>query len=176
VDWATGTPYLLQKVEFGRGDVFRLPVPLDPAWTALNPVTAIRVTTDPPVVSFATAADASRDGQRLIVRTYFGAAEQVRPPGGTFESLFTATPCPVAMPILQQFEAVAYGPSGWSLVTTTERVLADAGLFTSSATVSGTTLDVRGVATAAGSYAFEVEAAHPDGTAARRTLQVTVLP
>lgn len=168
----TGKPYFVEKRDSGGGDVFALPLPLDPSWTPALPVTAERITTGRPMPSFATAADASRDGRRVVVRTYFGGVEYVRRPGQAFESVFDETPCVLGLPSLQQFEAIAYGPSGLSLVTTTERVLAEAALYTSSATLVAPTMQVVGAPTAVGTWTFTVEARHGDGTAA--TLHVAL--
>lgn len=176
IDWATGTPYFLEKNELGGGDVFKLPMPLDVAWNAANPTTAIAVTSSAPLPAFVTGADASRDGQRIVVRTYFGASEHVRAAGASFDSVFTQPPCFFTIPSFQQYEAVAYSPSGWGMVTTTERVVSESGIFTSIATVSGETLDLRGVPTASGTFSFEVEAEHPDGTRARHVIVVMVRP
>ena len=168
----TGKPYFVEKRDSGGGDVFALPLPLDPSWTPALPVTAERITMGRPMPSFATAADASRDGRRVVVRTYFGGVEYVRQPGQSFESIFEETPCVLGLPSLQQFEAIAYGPSGLSLVTTTERVLAEAALYTSTATLEAPTTRLVGAPTAVGTWTFTIEARHGDGTSA--TVEITL--
>ncbi|MGE0191254.1 MAG: hypothetical protein AB7T63_04345 [Planctomycetota bacterium] len=170
----TGKPYFVEKRESGGGDVFSLPLPLDPSWTAALPVTAERITTGRPMPAFATAADASRDGRRVVVRTYFGGVEYVRQQGQPFESMFGAARCTLALPSLQQFEAIAYGPSGLSMVTTTERVFSEASLYTSTASLAGPIARLVGTPTAVGAWTFMVEARHDDSTTASVAITLEV--
>ena len=176
VDWATGTPYLLEKNESAGGNVYKLPMPLAPAWTEANPTTAIPVTSHRPLPPFVTAADASRCGLRAVVRTYVSGREYLRLPAASFDALFSQPPCRFTVPGFQQFEAIAYDASGWGLVTTSEQVFDDSGLFTSVATVLSPTVELRGTPTAAGSFSFEVEAEHPDGTKWRAVIAMEVRP
>lgn len=125
IDPADGTPYLLEKDPAG-GDVFRVPLPLDPAWTEGSPGTLVRVTTGRPLPADITAADAGPDGQRIFVRSYFDAVQLLRPAGGTLESAFLAAPCAYAVPGLGQYEALCVTAAGDALWTTTELVLGTA--------------------------------------------------
>lgn len=118
-DWQSGALYVLGKSDAG-GDVFRTPLPLDPSWTAAHPGVFETVTTGRPLPGNVTAADAGRDGQRVLFRTYLGGYELVRAPGGSFESLFSATPCTFPVPFLGQYESLALDPAGTALYTTTE--------------------------------------------------------
>lgn len=122
VDPADGTPYLLEKDAAG-GDVFRVPLPLDPAWTESAPGTLVRVTTGRPLPADVTAADAAPDGQRIFVRSYFAAVQLLRPAGASFEATFTAAPCPCDVPAFGQYEALCVSAAGDALWTTTELVV-----------------------------------------------------
>lgn len=122
VDPADGTPYLLEEDPAG-GDVFRVPMPLDPAWTESAPGTLVRVTSGRPLPPDVTAADAAPDGSRLFVRSCFSAVQLLRPAGQPFEACFTAVPCPFTAPGFGQYEALCVSASGDALWTTTELVL-----------------------------------------------------
>ena len=171
VDWESGTPYLLEKAEEG-GDAWRVPFPLDPAFTPATPGGLVRVTTGRPLPALLTAADGGRDANRVVFRTYFAGYEQVRPPGLPFEAIFATDPCPFGVPVIGQYEALALGPDGASLWTTTERVLGDsAPLHRSEAESARLPAWIRGTPTAPGRYAIVLEVRDASGGARRTGLR-----
>lgn len=179
VDWETGTPYVVTKrYALGSGHVFKLPMPLDPAWTSANPVTLLPVTREPlgaPILP--TGGDASRDGQRVVLRTYFETAyEYYRPAGGSFDDIFrnglTSTPRSFAIPAGSLYEAIGYSADGTALYTATEgrgtpihRIAAQSAVTTT--TISGTPA-------MAGVFTFSVEVRDSSGAVSTGQLKLIV--
>jgi hypothetical protein len=174
VDWETGTPYLLAKDDAG-GDAFRAPMPLDPAWTETDPGTLVAATSGGPLPSSVTAADAARDGRRIVLRSYTLGYEMVAGPGEAFEAVFAADPCLFSVPLLGQYESLALAGDGTALYTTTELVLGDVvPLHRAMAAADNAGTTIAGTSTTAGSWEIVVEVRDTSGAAAMRTLTITV--
>jgi hypothetical protein len=180
LDWETGTPYVVTKRNgLGSGYVYKLPMPLSPDWTSDNPVTAIAVGDGPLALPpWPTAGDSSRDGQRVVLRTYLAECyEYYRPASGLFDDIFAGDAdlrlhrfdCPSG----PKHEAISYSGDGTELYTATEgegtpieRVNASAGAMV--ATITGA--PERG-----GVFTFVVEVRDSSGRRASRefVLEVT---
>lgn len=176
VDWDTGTPYLLEKSGLG-GDAYRVPLPLDPTWTAGNPGVMVAATTTRPLPDDVTGADAARDGTYVVFRTY-GQAYVQPALGAGLESAFAEVPCPLSAPILGQYEALALAADGLGLYTTTEQtVLQPASgvpLQRSARNLDDLPGAVRGRPTASGTWTVTVEVEDSSGARATRTFDVEV--
>lgn len=122
VDPKTGRPYVVTKSFQPPCGVYRFPLPLRPdekvTLEKVSGAGAERISQ----LMLVTGAAASLDGQRAVVRTYFAAYELARDAGGSFESLFDATPVPVALAPEKQGEAISYSLDGRSIFTVSERI------------------------------------------------------
>ena len=175
VDWPNETVYLLEKQSPGTGEVYRFPGPMSSAWTAMTPVTLVNVPHGGGLPPQLTAGDATRDGQRVVLRNYFGIAELVRPSGGTFADLFLQTPTGVAFPFFQQYEAIAYTPEGNGLVTVSELMGAPSvPIYESIATRNALAGRIIGTPTTPGTQTFDLEVTEGSGATATRTLAIEV--
>lgn len=179
VDWDTGTPYVVTKRHgLGSGYVYKFPMPLDPSWTAENPATLILVSQDPLVLPlFPTAGDASRDAQRVVLRSYFAEAyEYYRPAGAGFDEIFSASASSrmhrFSVPAGPQHEAIGYGPDGKTLITATEGKGTEISKLSAAETARDSV--VSGVPLEAGEYRFVVEARDSSGARDRLELLLTV--
>jgi hypothetical protein len=122
----TGEIYLVTKAESGKSGVYRFPMPL----TADRTVTLQRVGT----VTFsnpirmrgrslgklATGGAISRDGTRIVIRTYLEAFEWTIRPGQSVADALKQRPRLVNAPFLGQFESICYRADGRGLLTTAE--------------------------------------------------------
>jgi hypothetical protein len=119
VDPESGRMYVITKSEAGGCQVFRSPVPLKLG----EPMTFEPVASGPAAFTQwrrVTSATTALDGTRIAIRNYFNAFELRRAPGSDFESMFSATPLPISLPLEQQGEAIGYTRDGKGLVTTSE--------------------------------------------------------
>jgi hypothetical protein len=121
VDAAARKVYLVEKLyRRDRSDgagVYVLPLPKAPP---AGPVVARRIARVP--IRNATAMDLSPDGRRLVVCTYREARIYTRRDKQTWQQALAATPQTVPLPRRRQGEAIAYGPDGWTLLLTSERL------------------------------------------------------
>lgn len=175
LDWATATPYLIEKRR-GGANVYKFPMPLDSQRTSANPVQLLPVTGDSPLAGHITAGDASRDGRGVAVRSYgLKGQEYRRPPGGRFDEIFQATPCPISFSLIQQYEALAYGLDGLTLLTTTENaVFETAPLLQGPAHPAGPAVLLAGVPAAAGLWRLKIELHTDTGETVPYTLELRV--
>jgi hypothetical protein len=122
VDPKSGRPYVVTKSFQPPCGVYRFPLPLRPdekvTLEKVSGAGAERVSQ----LMLVTGAASSPDGQRAVVRTYFGAYELARVAGGNFESLFDATPVAVKLAPEKQGEAISYAPDGRSIFTISEKI------------------------------------------------------
>lgn len=121
VEPQSGRPYLVTKKMNPPCAVYRFPLPLQPGKTVtLEKVTgqAVKAISQ---LALVTGATASLDGKRVAIRTYFTALELTRT-GGRFESIFSAEPLTIKIPLEPQGEAISYTADGKALVTTSERL------------------------------------------------------
>lgn len=119
VDPESGRMYVITKTDGKRCQIFRSPFPLKLG----EAMTFEEVKIESGAASEwrkVTGATTAIDGSRIAVRNYFSAFELRRQAGKDFESVFTATPAPIFLPIEQQGEAIGYTRDGSSLVTTSE--------------------------------------------------------
>lgn len=176
VDWATGTPYLLEKSDQG-GDAYEVPLPLQAAWTPMSPGMMTPVTTTRPLPPNVTAADAARDGAYVVFRTYSQA--YVLPALGTgLGSAFAETACPFEAPLFGQYEALGLGADGLSIYTTTEQTLGQPATGVPLERAVANTDDlpgvVRGRPSAAGTWTITIEVEDSSGARAARTFDLVV--
>jgi hypothetical protein len=121
VDPQSGRPYLVTKKMSPPCAVYRFPLPLQPGkLVTLEKVTG-KAVKEIAQLALVTGATTSPDGKRVTIRTYFTALELARS-GGSFETLFSATPQTIKIPLEQQGEAISYTSDGKALVTTSEKV------------------------------------------------------
>ncbi len=176
VDWATGAPYLLEKSSAG-GDAYRVPMPLDPAWTPATPGPLEAVTTTRPLPADVTAADAARDGTFIAYRTYTQ-AYTLPVLGAGLSSAFTATACSFTAPLLGQYESLGIAPDGLSIYTTTEHTFlqpaSSVPVQRASADLEDLPGTLRGAPSAAGTYTITVEVEDASGARAVRTFDLVV--
>jgi hypothetical protein len=173
-DWQSGTPYVIERNDAGCR-AYKFPLPLDPDRTAADPVELILVTPSAILPPTLTGGDASRDGLRIVLRSYTHAFEYARQPGGAFDDLFFATPCILSDAGTQQYEAITYGPDGSTLFTTTELAGRSLAPILRSRAQPGTgTALIRGVPSTNGTWEVEIEAADSSGETVRRTLRIVV--
>jgi hypothetical protein len=122
VDPKSGRPYVVTKSFRPPCGVYRFALPLRPdekvTLEKVSGAGAERISQ----LMLVTGAAASPDGQRAVVRTYFGAYELARAAQGNFESLFDAKPAPVALAPEKQGEAISYAPDGRSIFTVSEKI------------------------------------------------------
>jgi hypothetical protein len=173
VDWASGTPYLVEKVGTTTPRVHRFPMPLDTAWTSGNPVALTAVTAAGTFLSTLTGGDSSTDGRRIILRGYSGGREYALPAGSTFDDIFNQAGTAVTMPGGQQYEAVCYTDT--SLFTTTELAAqGNAPIWQADAVPDNGFTTISGMPTVAGSYTFTLQVRDSGGNTATRVLSITV--
>ncbi|MCA8910332.1 MAG: hypothetical protein KDB82_01400 [Planctomycetes bacterium] len=174
-DWATGTPYLVEKVGTGTPRVHKFPMPLDTAWTSSNPVTLTSVTASGTFIVTLTGGDSSRDGRRIILRGYSSAREYAVPAGGSFDDLFNQAGSSVSVPGGQQYEAICYSADGTKLYTTTELAAqAGAPIQSTDAVPDNGYTTISGTAAATGTETFTIQVTDSAGNTATRQLSITV--
>lgn len=120
VDPASGRIYIITKTGSDRCGLYRSPFPLQSgaAMTLERVDGGDRISQ----LRYVTGADATPDGLRVIVRTYFSAFEFAREKGREFEDVFRSEPVPVALPLEPQGEAITYSADGNALLTTSEKI------------------------------------------------------
>ncbi|MCC6465078.1 MAG: hypothetical protein IT463_07050 [Planctomycetes bacterium] len=174
VDPATGTPYLVEKTA-AAPRVHRFPMPLSTGWTSGSPVALVQVTAGGTFDGTLTGGDASRDGQRLILRGYSTAREYARPAGGSFDDLFAQTGSAVTITGGQQYEAVCYSHDGRRLFTCTELAAqATAPIYAADAAGDSGSTTISGTPGAAGTYLFTVRVSDSAGNTATRDFSIVV--
>jgi hypothetical protein len=89
--------------------------PANPSTTALNKLVKIGTVT----ITGATAADFSADGKKLVVRQYKNAAIY-RVTNGDVAAAIKTTPVTFNMPSQRQGEAITFGPTGTTLILSSE--------------------------------------------------------
>lgn len=176
VDWATGTPYLLEKSSLG-GNAYEVPLPLQAAWTPMSPGLMTAVTNTRPLPADVTAADAARDGTYVVFRTYFQA--YVLPAlGAGLRSAFAEMACPFEAPIFGQYEALGLAADGSGIYTTTEQTIGQpaTGVPLERALVNTDDLPgtVRGRPSAPGTWTITIEVEDSSGARAARTFDLVV--
>jgi hypothetical protein len=102
VDSVDGAVYLVSKHRERPARLYRVMLPSKPAGTLV----AELVGTVP--ISFVTAADMSRDGSRLVIRSYNSAQLWKRAKGSSIAETVKGPPCPVMLPKEPQGEAIAF--------------------------------------------------------------------
>lgn len=175
IDWETSIVYLWTK-QSGGGDVYKFPSPMNSSWTAGNPVTLTQVTTGGSGLGGLTGGDASRDSQRVIIRGLGSPCwEFARPAGGSFDSIFTQTPCPIPTISGQRYEAICYSTHGDELWTITEQSSGpNAPLYMAPAIPGSTSTSISGTPTTPGVYNFTVEVTDSAGSTHSRGFTITV--
>lgn len=122
VDPKNGRPFIITKTLSQACGVYRFQLPLSPNQT----VTLEKVDGDAvdriSKLMLVTGAAVSPDGERVAVRTYFGAFELKRVKGSPFETIFKAVPKSIKLSMERQGEAISYTSDGRSLITTSEKV------------------------------------------------------
>lgn len=124
VDPRSGDLYIVVKrSKGGRQPVFRARAPLDPTRVSTLERVAT-VVAAPTLVGAATAADLSRDGDRLVLRTYGGvrvvAKRSDAPTAALFERAPGTATCDGPIPPEVQGEAVAFEADGHGFVSISE--------------------------------------------------------
>jgi hypothetical protein len=122
IDHQSGRPYIVTKTFSPPCGVYRFPMPLRPKVRVTLEKMEGRAVEQISKLFLVTGAATSSDGNRVIVRTYFGALEMVRSKGGPFETIFKSVPATIKLPRERQGEAISYAPDGKSLVTTSEKI------------------------------------------------------
>ncbi len=122
----TGEIYVVTKVESGQSGVYRFPMPL----TADRIVTLQKVATvrfsNPIRIRgralgrLATGGAISRDGTRIVIRTYLEAFEWTIRPGQSVGDALKQRPRIINAPFLGQFESICYRADGRGLLTSAE--------------------------------------------------------
>lgn len=175
VDWATGTPYLVEKVGTGTPQVHKFPMPLNTAWTSGSPVALIPVNATGTFIATLTGGDSSRDGRRVILRGYSSAVEYAVPAGGTFDDLFMQAGGSVPVPGGQQYEAICYSDDGTQLYTATEIAgQASAPIQRADAVADNGYTTISGMPTATGAATFTLRVTDSAGNTATRPFTLTV--
>lgn len=119
---ATGRIFVVTKISGASGRVYELPLPPTPNTVAtLAFVTTVSL---PASAGLITSGKFHPCADRMLLRTYGGVYQFMRPSGSPLEAIFTATPSMVPFAVEIQGEAVTYSFDG-------------TGYFTSSETVSG---------------------------------------
>jgi len=174
IDWQTGTPYLVEKTA-GAPRVHKFPMPLNIGWTSANPVPLTQVAATGTFAATLTGGDASRDGNRVILRGYGGGTEYSRVVGGNFDNIFNVSGSAVTMPGGQQYEAVCYSADGGQLFTTTELASASsAPLHMALAAADSGFTTITGTPTASGVYSFVIQVMDSAGNTAQRAMTITI--
>lgn len=175
IDWLSGTPYLVEATS-AQARVHRFPMPLDAAWQAANPVTLQQVATGGGfAASGLTGGDASRDGNRVILRGGSGGTEHVRPAGGSFADIFQTAGSAVSMPGGQQYEALCYSADGTQLFTTTELAGASsAPLHMALAAPDNGLTTISGTPAGSGTWSFIVQVCDSAGNTASRAFTIVI--
>lgn len=114
----TGDLWLVEKVDSGPSNVYRLAAPKATGTYKLQAMGRIQLGTAVPGSQMTTGGDISPDGRFIVIRTYTAAHEFAAPK--RFEDWPKQTPVRVGLAVEQQGEAIAYAPSGRELVTTSE--------------------------------------------------------
>jgi hypothetical protein len=175
-DWLTGTPYLVERNGAGC-KVYKFPLPLDPERGPDDPAELLLVTPRAVLPATLTGGDASRDGQRVVLRNYTAAFEYARPANGTFDSIFFTSPCALSGAGSQQYEAITYSADGTRIYTTTERAgQPTAPILAAAATRAAEPALLRGRPAASGDFQLTLEVSDSSGAVARRSLILRVRP
>jgi hypothetical protein len=123
VDPLSADVYLVTKPRTGFPVVFRAkaPLPPSPRRGTLDPIaTLTAIGSDWFFPALVTAADLSRDGKYILVRTYLRAYLWQRVGGETVEAAFKRDPCPMPLGFERQGEAIAFTPDGQGYYSTSE--------------------------------------------------------
>lgn|GEM_PF-762270 len=110
VDPRSGTPYVITKSVDGLGEVFRVEGLGTRGGGRAVPVVVLP--TPGALARLATGADAHPDGDRVLLRTYTGAWELVRPGARSLADVFRAPPVEVTGAPQLQSEGIAYTRDG----------------------------------------------------------------
>ena len=121
----TGTIYLVQKSRKGSSEVSRVPASAITSTPAAPAVTIPIATLAPTHTSRAgrmfTGGDISPDGRCVALRTYLELHTHCSSDPTNFEAAFDNKPDIVRPPSMLQSEAIAWDPSGGSVLITSER-------------------------------------------------------
>jgi hypothetical protein len=118
VDPLTGDAFIITKTPSGRSTVFRVPVG---AWSQDAVVAEQVATIDLGPLSFATAADISKDGSVVAVRTYGDVWLWEREVGETVDEALSGQRCRAPAPGEPQGEAIALYDDGYVTVSEGEQ-------------------------------------------------------
>ncbi len=122
VDPQSGRPYIVTKTMSPPCGVYRFPLPLTPGETVTLEKVSGEAVDRIEQLMLVTGAAASRDGSRVIVRSYFTAVEMTRARSSPFETIFKSSPQTVKLPIERQGEAISYSPDGQAIITVSEKL------------------------------------------------------
>jgi hypothetical protein len=123
VDPKNGRPYIITKSMSSAGGVYRFPLPLRPKEKVTLEKVSGQAVDQIAKLLMVTGAAVSPDGNRVVIRTYFGAHEMIRSSGSApFETIFKSELKTVKIPLLRQGEAISYTLDGRSIVTTSEKI------------------------------------------------------
>ncbi len=114
--------YFVTKTLKGDCGIYRYPLPLRPKEKVVLEKVEGKQSKKITQLRMVTAASAAPDGNRVVIRTYFGAFELQREKGKAFETIFDHEPAIIKVPLLKQAEAICYTADGKSLVTTSEKL------------------------------------------------------
>jgi hypothetical protein len=125
----TGRLYLVTKEDSAPSEVYRFPLPLDPAQPATLELVArlsVPASTDRPL----TGADVNPCGTAILLRMYNRLVELRLPAGESdFDRIFSQDPHAVPSASEPQGEAVAYGPDGKTYFTASEKLVESPPLY-----------------------------------------------
>lgn len=122
VDPWSGDGYFVTKPRRGAPSVFRAKAPFSSGnATELEPVTQLTHIDDNLIFpALVTAADISRDGRQILIRTYLHAYLYQRDEKESVETTLSRAPCEVPLAVETQGESIAFLPDAKSYVTTSE--------------------------------------------------------
>lgn len=122
IDPWSGDGYFITKPRRGAPSVFRAQAPFTSGSpTELEPVTQLTHIDDNLIFpALVTAADISRDGRQILVRTYLHAYLYHRDEKESIETALSRAPCEVPIAVETQGESIAFLPDAMSFVTTSE--------------------------------------------------------
>ena len=173
-DPETGTPYVVEKTATAPR-VHKFPMPLDTAWDQYNPTTLISVQANGSFATSITGGDASRDGRRVMLRSYNEAHEYARPAGASFDDIFNQQGVTVNVPGGQEYEGIAYGGDGTSLWTTTELAGQTAApLYSAAAPTDNGFTTISGIPTGPGVWTIDLRVTDSAGNTARRSFSIII--
>ncbi|HEX4948558.1 MAG TPA: hypothetical protein VFZ34_17925 [Blastocatellia bacterium] len=122
VDPTNGQIYFVTKTLKEDCALYRYPLPLRANQTVTLEKVGGQKIKNVAQLRMVTGASLAPDGSRVVIRTYFGAFEWLRPKGKVLSAVFDSEPAVLKIPLMGQSEAIAYSADSKSILLTSEKL------------------------------------------------------